>query len=131
MSIYPQGTAVLSPYETLLAAMQAVSACTLIGATVQASNSFSGLPATSPTPLVKDQARIQVKSSAGSGFLVVPGPISTMFNAQGTLDLTNPLVTELISAILAVLGDTAGNQWTSVVGALARQVQQGTGSVNY
>lgn len=129
MSIYPQASAVLTPYNQLLAAMQAMSACQLRAAVLQLANTYPGASGSSSHPQASDQLRIQVSNGARTGFVTIPGPIDSIFLSDSvTLDLTNPLVVALKSQLIAVLGDTTGASWTAIVAGARRRVAQGQGS---
>ncbi len=129
MSIYPQSSAVITPYSALLASMQAMSACKLQAAVLQSAGTYAGALGSSPHPLVTDQLRIQVKNAHNAGFLTIPGPIASIFLGDGqTLNTANALVQAFMAQVQAVLGDSQGNAWVTLVGGTRRVVLQGPGS---
>jgi hypothetical protein len=118
----------LAPYAALLAAMQACSSCNLVGVAQQIGTTAHGTGTPGTHPLATDQCRIQLVSSALTGFISIPGPVDAMFQSDGsTLNLAAPIVLALQSAIIGVLGDVQGNPWTSIVGGVRRQVALGPG----
>jgi hypothetical protein len=120
---------VITPYDALLAAMQAISSCTLSGVAVGGGASYSGSPVSGPYPLATDQLRIQISSGSNTGFIIVPGPIAAVFESDGvTLNTSSSLVLSLFAAIQGVLGDYSGNGWSKLVGGTRRQVTQGSGN---
>lgn len=127
-SLLVQTPLVVTPYLPLLNAMQAVSACTMIGVIVQTGAAYSGTPSgPSSHPLATDQLRIQMANTR-NGYIAIPGPIDAIFEADTTtLNTSNSLVTALDTQIKAICGATYGSAWTTLVGGVRRVVQYGAG----
>lgn len=128
MSLASQTPLIVTPYTTLLTAMQAASAMALFGVAQQLGAAQSGSPGTSTTPLSTDQLRLQLSSGSSTGYIIVPGPVPALFKSDGvTFNPSSTVSTNLIAAILAILGDPAGRPWTAVVGGTRRKVLVGPG----
>ena len=127
-TVYPQVSANLSPYSSLLTALQACSACQLQACIIQAANTLSNSLGTATFPTALNKMVIQVQNSNGTGYIAFPGPADACLMGDGvTLNLSASIVATLVTEILAVLGDSQGNQWTSVVGGKRIQIIPGPG----
>lgn len=127
-----QTPAVLTPFVSLLSALDALSACKLGAVVLQLYAPNTSSFGSSSTPNCTDEARIQLKSSGGkSGYIVVPGPIDGIWTGPGgTLDIAASQVVALQSA-LTVLGPGDGTGWTTIVGGVRGVVAPGPGVRRY
>jgi len=129
MTLANQTRLVMTPFMTLLNALQACSSCNLVGAAMQTGGLVTGTGTAGSHPLAIDQCRIQLASSYLTGFISVPGPVDEMFLSDGvTLNPAASIVVALQAAIFGILGDVEGHPWTTIEGGRRRQVAPGPGS---
>ena len=118
----------LTPYTTLLDAIQACSSCNMQAAAVQIGATTFSSGGASSNPLSTDVCKIQLYSGSYTGWLPIPGPVDAMFKSDGvTLDLSSTIVVNLQSAVVGILGDVAGNAWMGFAGGKRGTVTLGPG----
>jgi len=103
--------------------LQAGQTPTTLATDAQASNNGNLLYVTSGTPtvgtqtpgsalypLVRDLAQFNFSTGAGTRVVfVLPAPLSTMFNTDGTINPADPNAAAIIADCLATLSDSSGN----------------------
>lgn len=107
-----QSTGPAAAYSGLCAAVQAVTDCAVIGVQFQSTLLIGATPTDGPYKTIIDRAMMLSKITAtGKPFTFsIPGPKSSIFLPDHlTVDLTNTNVIALQTAMMAKVGDQAGN----------------------
>jgi hypothetical protein len=129
VSLIDQTPLVTTPFNALLAAWQACSSCNMVGVVVQnaAQQARTGTPGSHP--LVVDQGRVQLANGTNPGYLVIPGPVDSIFlPASSTINVNSTLMLALAAQLFPLLGDSTGLAWNQVIGGKRRVVVPGQGN---
>lgn len=122
-TLQDQSQLVVTPYAGLLSATQALSRTAVYAASEQRRHTLTATPTTGPYCTSFDQAVFVVQSVTAAAYLIVPGPVESIFKSDHyTIDLTNTLVQTWWAAVQALLGDSYGNPWTQLKRGYRRTV---------
>lgn len=94
----------------LQAAIQAATNANLLYSTQGTPIVGTTTPSSALYPLCADLAYFNFSTGPGTGVrLTIPAPVGSMFTSFGTINASDPLAAAVIAAVLACLGDSAGN----------------------
>jgi hypothetical protein len=123
-TIQDQSQLVISPYSGLVTATQSLSRAAVYAGMEQRRANIVASATSGPYCTVYDQAVFVVQSDNAASYLVVPGPIETIFKSDHyTVDLANGLVQAWWTQVKAMLGDPTGAPWTQLKRGYRRTVR--------
>lgn len=127
LSTQDQSPADDGPFADLVSALQAVSDCGILGVVFQRVSPHEGTTGTGSYKTASDRAVFGLRSSSNTtGLLNVPGPKEDIFlSDHKTVDMTDSRIVDLVTAIQAVLGDSAGTAWATVGVGQRQKVRKG------
>ena len=121
-----QAALVTTPYDGLISASQALSDMGVFAAMFQRRKNLANTPVIGAYSTWRDQAVFLVQSPNGVAQLVIPGPKASIFAGDGsTVKLGDPLVKAWWEEVQAVLGDSTGAPWTSLIRGYRTMLQPG------
>jgi len=122
-TLQDQSQLALSPYDALLGASQLLSKTAIYSATEQRRGTIVATAGTGAYCTSYDQAVFVIQSENHAAYLVIPGPIESIFKSDHfTVDLANPLVQAWWTQVQAVLGDSIGSPWIQLRRGYRRNV---------
>lgn len=125
-TLQDQSALVTTPYDALITASANLSEMALFASMLQKRAMRSDTALVGPYSTYRDQAVFQVQSNNGIVDLVIPGPVASIFRSDGiTVDLSNALVQAWWVQVQAILGDSLGSPWTSLLSGRRRMIQAG------
>lgn len=109
-----QSPLAMDPYQRMMYWLSQISSAAPFGIIQQQYKSYPYLPVIGPYGTVLQQAVIMVRSVLGADYVVFPAPVNAVVQPDGyTLNMSYGPLVHFIEEARAIIGDAAGNPFTS------------------